>query len=101
MGPPSRRIRELYFLPIIAKKSFPAICIPSFKHGKGLETIPRTTVDPCFKGSMSPTANVDDATEVVPVFVHGVLYESEVQFNADVAIKAVEKAALKQIIFGE
>lgn len=57
--------------------------------------------DVSFKGSMSPTANEDDATEVVPVFVHGALYESAVKFNADAAIKEVEKAALKQIIFGE
>lgn len=57
--------------------------------------------DVSFKGSMSPTTNPDDATEVVPVLVHGVLYESEVKFNADATIKAVEKAALKQIIFGE
>jgi len=57
--------------------------------------------DISFKGSMSPTTNADDATEVVPVFVHGVLYESEVKFNADTAIKTLEKAALKQIIFGE
>lgn len=57
--------------------------------------------DVSFKGSMSPTANEDDATEVVPVFVHGALYESAVKFNADAAIKAIEKAELKQIIFGE
>lgn len=57
--------------------------------------------DVSFKDSMSPTANADDATEVVPVFVHGALYESAVKFNADVAIKTVEKAALNQIIFGE
>ena len=57
--------------------------------------------DVSFKGSMSPTANADDATEVVPVFVHGALYESVVKFNADATIKAVDMAALKQIIFGE
>lgn len=57
--------------------------------------------DISFKGSMSPTANADDATEVVPVFVHGALYETSVKFNSDQTIKAVEKAALKQIIFGE
>lgn len=57
--------------------------------------------DISFKGSMSPTANADDATEVVPVFVHGALYETSVKFNTDPAIKAVEMAALKQIIFGE
>ncbi|GAA0076186.1 hypothetical protein UT300005_05640 [Clostridium sp. CTA-5] len=56
--------------------------------------------DISFKGSMSPTSNPGDATEVVPIFIHGVLYESAVKFNADVTIKAVEKAALKQIIFG-
>lgn len=57
--------------------------------------------DVSFKGSMSATANVDDATEVVPVFVHGALYESAVKFNADATIKALEIATLKQIIFGE
>lgn len=57
--------------------------------------------DISFKGSMSPTANADDATEVVPVFVHGALYEKAVKFNSDEAIKKVEMAALKQIIFGE
>lgn len=57
--------------------------------------------DVSFKDSMSINANPDDATEVVPVFVHGALYESAVKFNADATIKAVEMAALKQIIFGE
>lgn len=57
--------------------------------------------DISFKGSMSLTASTDDATEVVPVFVHGALYESAVKFNADASIKAVEMAALKLIIFGE
>ncbi|WP_039239219.1 hypothetical protein [Clostridium novyi] len=57
--------------------------------------------DVSFKGSMSPTSNADDATEVVPVFVHGALYESSVKFNTDETIKKVEMAALKQIIFGE
>lgn len=57
--------------------------------------------DISFKGSMSPTDDVDDATEVVPVFVHGALYESAVKFNSDETIKEVEKAALKQIIFGK
>lgn len=78
------------------------------KDGKAVTSTTTTTdvygvvyQDVSFKGSMSPTANADDATEVVPVFVHGVLFESEVRFNADAAIKAVEKAALKQIIFGE
>ncbi|MCH5138260.1 hypothetical protein JMF89_13755 [Clostridiaceae bacterium UIB06] len=78
------------------------------KDGKAVTSTSTTTdvygvvyQDVSFKGSMSPTANVDDATEVVPVFVHGVLFESEVKFNADAAIKIVEKSALKQIIFGE
>ncbi len=78
------------------------------KDGKAVTSTSTTTdvygvvyQDVSFKGSMSPTANADDATEVVPVFVHGVLFESEVKFNADAAIKVVEKAALKQIIFGE
>ncbi|WP_409068850.1 hypothetical protein ACFLKC_14040 [Clostridium caseinilyticum] len=57
--------------------------------------------DISFKGSMSPTSDKDDATEVVPVFIHGALYESAVKFNSDEAIKKVEMAALKQIIFGE
>lgn len=56
--------------------------------------------DISFKNSMSPTVNPGDATELVPVFVHGVLYESAVKFNTDPTIKEVEKAALKQIIFG-
>ncbi|MDU5010687.1 hypothetical protein WBZ18_03400 [Clostridium botulinum] len=55
--------------------------------------------DISFKGSMSSTADKDDATEVVPVFVHGALYESAVKFNSDEAIKKVEMAALRQIIF--
>lgn len=78
------------------------------KDGKAVTSTTATTdawgvvyQDISFKGSMSPTANADDATEVVPVFVHGALYESAVKFNTDAAIKEVEKAALKQIIFGE
>lgn len=78
------------------------------KDGKAVTSTSTTTdawgvvyQDVSFKGSMSPTANVDDATEVVPVFVHGALYESVVKFNADATIKAVEMAALKQIIFGK
>lgn len=55
--------------------------------------------DKSFKGSMSPTVNVDDATENISVFLHGVLYEDAVKFNADKSIKEVEKAALKLIIF--
>lgn len=59
--------------------------------------------DVSFKGSMSPDADPNNATEVVPVFVHGVLYESEVEFSDDTVLggKDVEKAALHQIIFGE
>jgi hypothetical protein len=78
------------------------------KDGKAVTSTNTTTdawgvvyKDISFKGSMSPTTNVDDATEAVPVFVHGALYESVVKFNADATIKAVEKAALKQIIFGK
>lgn len=78
------------------------------KDGKAVTSTSTTTdawgvvyQDVSFKGSMSPTANADDATEVVPVFIHGVIYESVVKFNADAAIKAVEIAALKQIIFGK
>lgn len=54
-----------------------------------------------FKDLTSLTSNKDDATEVVPVFVHGALYESVVKFNSDAAIKKIEMEALKQIIFGE
>lgn len=59
--------------------------------------------DVSFKGSMSPDATPNNATEVVSVFVHGVLYESEVTFSADSVLggKSAEKAALHQIIFGE
>ncbi|GAA0735673.1 hypothetical protein [Clostridium oceanicum] len=57
--------------------------------------------DISFKGSMSATANKEDATEVVPVLVHGALYESAVKFNSDETIKSVEMNALNQIIFGE
>ena len=78
------------------------------KDGKAVTSTNTTTdawgvvyQDISFKGSMSPTTNVNDATEVVPVFVHGALYESAVKFNADATIKEVEKAALKQIIFGK
>ncbi|CAL83894.1 hypothetical protein FDF29_06505 [Clostridium botulinum] len=57
--------------------------------------------DVSFKDSMSSTNYSGDATEVVPIFVHGALYESAVKFNEDEAIKKAEMAALKQIIFGE
>ncbi|KIN80212.1 hypothetical protein [Clostridium botulinum] len=57
--------------------------------------------DISFKGSMSPTADKYDATEVVPVFVHGALYEDAVKFNGDETIKKIEMTALKQIIFGK
>lgn len=51
-----------------------------------------------FKNSVSADSNPNNATEIVPVIVHGVLYESEVKLNSTYA--AVEKAALKQILFG-
>lgn len=54
--------------------------------------------DISFKNSVSPDSTADNATEVVPVIVHGVLYESQVKF--DETNSAIEKAALKQIIFG-
>lgn len=54
--------------------------------------------DISFKGSMSADSVADNATEIVPVLVHGVLYESEVKLDSTNG--AVEKAALKQIIFG-
>lgn len=57
--------------------------------------------DVIFKNSMSPDATPGNATEVVSLFVHGVLYESEVKFSADTVVDGakVEKAALKQILF--
>lgn len=51
-----------------------------------------------FKNSVSADSNPNNATEIASVFVHGVLYESEVKLNPTNA--AIEKAALKQIIFG-
>ncbi len=75
------------------------------KDGKAVTTTASTTdvygvvyQDINFKGSMSPDSTSDNATEVVPVIVHGVLYESQVKF--DKTNGTVEKAALKQIIFG-
>lgn len=53
-----------------------------------------------FKNSTSADGVADNATETAAVFIHGVLYESEVRFNSDSGKKALEKAALKQIIFG-
>lgn len=57
--------------------------------------------DVSFKDSMSPDATPGNATEVVSLFVHGVLYESEVKFSADTVTggRDAEKAALKQILF--
>lgn len=57
--------------------------------------------DVSFKGSMSPDVIPGNATEVVSVFLHGVVYESEVKFTADTVVngKAAEKLALKQILF--
>ena len=54
--------------------------------------------DISFKGSMSADGVANNATEIVSVLVHGVLYESEIKF--DETNGAIEKAALKQIIFG-
>lgn len=54
--------------------------------------------DISFKGSMSADGIANNATEIVPVLVHGVLYESEVKLDSTNG--AVEKVALKQIIFG-
>lgn len=75
------------------------------KEGKPVTTTESTTdaygvvyQDVSFKNSMSVDSNPNNATEIVPVLVHGVLYESEIKFNEDNA--EVEKAALKQIIFG-
>lgn len=75
------------------------------KDGKAVTTTGSTTdvygvvyQDISFKGSMSVDSTPDNATEVVPVIVHGVLYESQIKF--DETNGAIEKAALKQIIFG-
>ncbi|AQR95558.1 hypothetical protein [Clostridium saccharoperbutylacetonicum] len=54
--------------------------------------------DISFKNSMSADSVPGNATEIVPTIVHGVLYESQVKFSSTNA--AIEKAALKQIIFG-
>lgn len=54
--------------------------------------------DISFKNSVSVDDVAYNATEIVPVLVHGVLYESEVKFDSTNG--SVEKAALKQIIFG-
>lgn len=57
--------------------------------------------DVSFKGSMSGDGVPGNATEVVPLFVHGVVYESEVKFSVNTVVggKDAEKAALKQILF--
>ncbi|EMU52266.1 MAG: hypothetical protein E6X72_00060 [Clostridioides difficile] len=75
------------------------------KDGKKVTTTSSTTdvygvvyQDVSFKGSMSHDSTTDNATEVVPVIVHGVLYETQVKLDKTNA--SVEKAALKQIIFG-
>jgi hypothetical protein len=55
-----------------------------------------------FKGSMSVDGNPDNATAVVALFVHGVLYEADVNFTKDAVVdggKDAEKAALKQTLF--
>lgn len=49
-----------------------------------------------FNNSVSADGVANNATEVVPVFVQGTVYESAVSFSAQ---KALEKAALKNIIF--
>lgn len=49
-----------------------------------------------FNNSMSADGVENNATEVVPVFVQGTVYESAVSFSTQ---KALEKAALKNIIF--
>lgn len=57
-------------------------------------------VDVDFKNSMSPNATSGNATEVVSLFVHGAVYESEVKFsNSVTGGKTAEMAALKQILF--
>jgi len=52
-----------------------------------------------FNGSMSIDGNDANATENGSVFIHGAVYESAVSLDA--TNKEIEKAALKQIIFGE
>jgi hypothetical protein len=54
--------------------------------------------DISFKNSMSADSIPGNATEIVPTIVHGVLYESQIKFDKTNA--AIEKTALKQIIFG-
>lgn len=49
-----------------------------------------------FNNSVSADGVANNATEVVPVFVQGTVYESAVKFSEQ---KALEKAALKNIIF--
>ena len=49
-----------------------------------------------FNNSVSSDGTADNATEIVPVFVQGTVYEDGVQFTAQ---SAIEKAALKNIIF--
>ncbi len=57
--------------------------------------------DISFKNAKSADGNAANATQVVSVFVHGVLYESAVKFSADSVAggKDAEKSALKQILF--
>ena len=56
--------------------------------------------DVIFKDLVSLDGVPGNATAIVSVFVHGVLYESEVKFTADTVVngKAAEVVALKQIL---
>lgn len=56
--------------------------------------------DVIFKDLVSLDGVTGNATAIVSVFVHGVLYESEVKFTADTVVngKAAEVVALKQIL---
>ncbi|KOR24191.1 hypothetical protein [Clostridium sp. L74] len=52
-----------------------------------------------FRNSMAKDGITDNACEIVPVFVHGAVYESAVKL--DTINAAVEKKALNMIIFGK
>ncbi len=55
--------------------------------------------DVSFKNSMATDGITDNACEIVPVFVHGAVYESAVKLDTTNA--AIEKKALNMIIFGK
>ncbi|EKQ52760.1 MULTISPECIES: hypothetical protein [unclassified Clostridium] len=58
--------------------------------------------DVSFKGAVSADGNTGSATAVVPIFLHGVLYEADVKFTEESTVaggKEAERIALKQILF--